>query len=201
MPFASPSRRNSGSPTLLTTVGTGTLTSYTIAPVGDSGTLMPDEVASIAGDRERPLTGLGGWLILVVIGLIMTPLLNIVSLVRDTNLDSLARVPAGLQAFVWFENAMTLVFGVLIPIYLVAIMFRLRIAFPQRFIWWLGTFAVISTLDLVALYVLFNDFLAARGVNVLSAEYLRDPTRTAISAAIWIPYMKMSSRVQNTFVT
>lgn len=148
--------------------------------------------------------GIGGWLILPVIGLIVLPLRLAYSLMTDflpifqQGYWELLTVP-GTDAYhpLWgplltFEivgNVFFIVFA-LVLLYLV---FTKHPRTPGLFIAFLATNLAFVT----------GDFFAANLIPAVAAqddaESVKELARTAIGAMIWIPYFLKSERVRNTF--
>ena len=115
---------------------------------------------------ERVPEGFGGWLIVPIIGLVVTPLRAVFHLADYGELfASTERLPAGLSAFLMLEFVGNIVFLLVLPIIL-----------------------------------LFGDILAATGQTPLDAEVIQELIRSIILVVVWIPYMRASRRVANTFI-
>jgi hypothetical protein len=115
---------------------------------------------------ERVPEGFGGWLIVPIIGLVVTPLRAVFHLADYGELfASTERLPAGLSAFLMLEFVGNIVFLLVLPIIL-----------------------------------LFGDILAATGQTPLDAEGIQELIRSIILVVVWIPYMRASRRVANTFI-
>src|SRR6266545_909156 len=160
-------------------------------PVSVPGTVRPDEPS-----------GLGGWLVLVGIGVTLSPLRILITIWKTLPSYS-AATWAGLSApgaatyhplwapvlmFELIGNIGMLVFsGLLVWLY-----YRRKRQFPTVFIW----FALISSL------FVFADLGLATLVPVADPE----PTRWSqqlgrlMGLLLWILYMRRSRRVRNTFV-
>jgi len=140
------------------------------------------------------LKGIGGWLILVAIGVVGAPLYalsvlsEILSLISGEDFQFLS---LSIKAFVWFEM---LFWGMmlLISAYVVFLFFKKKRDFPNWYIAIFLLFIAFSVSDMMVVNLL------------LPEEPLEDMIvagfRTVIQAAIWIPYLLKSKRVRLTFV-
>lgn len=158
-----------------------------------------------APQEAQPPAGLGGWLTLVGLGLIASPLRLGTFLVQTflpifqdgtweilTTPGNEAYHPlwAPLLIFEVLGNAVFIAAGLL----LLALFFRRSSWFPTLYITY-----VIANL----LFILVDAWL---GSLVLADESMFDPDtarelfRSLLSGVIWVPYMIVSKRVRNTFV-
>jgi transglutaminase-like putative cysteine protease len=153
----------------------------------------------------RRLSGLGGWLILVGLGLVLGPFriaLGLAQLLPVYSLDTwqLLTTPssesyhalfAPLLIFELLANLTLLVFSGL----LVILFFQRRRTFPWLFILFLLFTAGVYTVD----------ELGSARIHVAVSEQPhknepQDLARSYVACAIWIPYMLRSKRVKATFV-
>lgn len=154
--------------------------------------------------KEEP-KGLGGWLILVGIGLFLTPFIIMASLLMDylpiftegywevmTTPGSEAYHP--LWAPVITVEIIGNIFFILFGIVLVILFFTKSHRFPK--------FAIVFYASNL-LFIVF-DLLWASGIPAVSAlgyyDSFKDMVQALAKCAIWIPYMLVSKRVKNTFV-
>ena len=165
---------------------------------------MQREDILMATDKAEP-KGLGGWLILPLIGLIVSPIRMAISLNNDflpifqEGYWEVLTTP-GSEAYhhLWgplitFEIVGNLLF-IVFALILIFLFFTKAPIFPSLFIIY-----IIANL----LYVV-GDFFFANLIPAVASESdpgsIKELFRTAVGAAIWIPYFKMSKRVKNTFV-
>lgn len=149
--------------------------------------------------------GLAGWLVIVCIGLIATPLRLSYFLLqtyppifRDGTWDALTT--PGTESYHPFWAPLLLgeitvnLAMIAMSIYLLYLFFRHSARFPKLYILLLGG----------SLFFILIDAFAAQVVlpnqPLMDAETGGEFGRSAIVAAIWIPYMLKSRRVRNTFV-
>jgi hypothetical protein len=154
----------------------------------------------------RPrLEGLSGWLVLVGLGLFLTPIRALAYFVQTYSVYATAQwnaltVPgtdayhafwAPYLIFALVVNLTSLVLAVL----LLVLFFRKRHSFPRVYIGFL-------IFNVVALAI---DHLGARQLSAVLeesdlAESSTELARSVVACAIWIPYMVVSRRVRATFV-
>lgn len=161
---------------------------------------MTDMQASVQTGVDGP-SDIGGWLILPILGLVATPLRGVVHLATYGEIfKSMQYLTSGQIAFVWLEIMGNVAVLLVLPVVLLALLYKKSAAFPSWFIIWAGVGLAFILLDLIAAQVLFGDVLAAAGQPLFDAETTGELFRSIILAAIWIPYMRVSRRVANTFV-
>jgi hypothetical protein len=171
------------------------------AYVDDAGK-KPKGSPSAVPDGPR---GIGGWLILPLLGLILTPIRVGFSSVRDLapalkpgTWAALTTPGAAAYHPLW---APVLVFecvvnGLLIVCSLVLLWLFLRKSHrvPLLMVAWLVAIVAVQVVDLL----LVGQIPAAAAAP--DAQGIRDLVRLVLSALIWIPYFLRSKRVKNTFV-
>lgn len=155
--------------------------------------------------EEKSLEGLGGWLVLVGLGIIISPL-RVIGTVFPiysemfTNGSWVALTTPGTEAYnsLWAP----ILFGemaingglVLAWIFVAFLFFSKKKVFPR---WYIGmllfTLAFILIDALVIKSVLPNE-------PVFDAETTKEFGRSLIVTLIWVPYMLVSKRVKSTFV-
>lgn len=163
---------------------------------------MTEEVKE--DDNAGPV-GLGGWLILVGIGLLVTPF-QLGAMIYMTFMPffedgtwALLTTPGSdayhplLAYLIAFEMAVNIAFAIASLAVLGFLIAQSR-RFPNLFI------------GLVLANLIFIVLDAWLGSLIITDEPMMDPEttrtliRSAVFAAIWIPYMRVSRRVRNTFV-
>jgi hypothetical protein len=165
---------------------------------------MSDTKTDVGTKTDAPV-GIGGWLILVVIGLIANPVL----IARSLVVDFLPLFTEG----IW-EQLTTPGTSLYHPLWQPLIIFELAgnvslIALAIITLAHLFTKSRrTSTLMIVYLAVqatfVVADFFLGEQIPALAAqpkfEEIKDMVRVLISTAIWIPYFCVSKRVKATFV-
>ena len=139
--------------------------------------------------------GLGGWMILPILGMGISPLFILAGFGPHFTLvssGSIFRLSTALQVFIWLEIVLNIL---LIAGWLYALV--LCMAWSQRFP---KTYIAVLAANLG---VQFGDLLVSLALfgHQLTGEDALAMGRGALACAIWIPYMLLSKRVQNTFGT
>lgn len=137
--------------------------------------------------------GLGGWMILPIIGMILSPIFIIAGFGPLFSLvvsGSIFKLSAGHQLFIWVEIIGNVLFFIG-WIYALFLCFGWSEKFPKTYI---------AVLVANLAFQLF-DLLIASGFFGYQPETgdFRDLGRAALACAVWIPYMLQSKRVRNTF--
>jgi hypothetical protein len=144
------------------------------------------------------LEGLGGWLMLAGLALVISPLVILGTTIAGnvpllTNSDSRAFLQTHpiLEGLIVFEIISNLIFVALLGA-LNFLFFTKKHSFPTYMILYLA-------LQLIAVS---GDFLAVHSVmpSVHTPASYNAITRSLLGAAIWIPYLLISRRVKVTFV-
>jgi len=150
--------------------------------------------------EEPAPEGLGGWLILVGIGIVIAPVRIVVLLVSSYG----AVVGSGAWSVLAAERpwwAAVLVAETVINVGLIAAwLFGAYLFFSRRRLfrpWYIGLLAF-SLGFLVADTLVMK--LVLPEVPLFDAETVRSFAQGAIAAAIWIPYMLVSRRAAATFI-
>jgi len=154
---------------------------------------------------EQGPRGLGGWLILVAIGLVIAPLrmtaltvTDLVPIITGGYWSALTDPTSPTYHPLWaplliLEGVGNTVFSVFAAILLVLFFQRSR-RFPGLMV----AYLVSSLLFVTA------DYFVAELIPVVAAQddvnSTRELGRAAVASLIWIPYFRRSRRVRNTFV-
>lgn len=151
------------------------------------------------------LQGISGWLILVALGLIITPI-RIIFLIITTYSEifsndawSVLTTP-GSDVYhpLWGGFIITeLVFNIgllLASFYLLYLFFTKKSLFPKWYIGILIFNILFVVVDILAFKIIVPHEPA------FDSDAVRDFIRAIVAAFIWIPYMLMSQRVKNTFI-
>jgi hypothetical protein len=162
----------------------------------------PDAAAPLfsaaADSADRALTGISGWLILVGLSLVVTPLRLAFALATvyppylfgTKHQDYLSRHP-GSAALIAFEIVTHVVF-VITLLALDYLFFKKKRGFPTFMILYLVSNFLTSALDHFAVRYLHPNLNHLKGDMTLLGTFL--------SLCIWIPYFLVSRRVKLTFV-
>ena len=141
----------------------------------------------------------GGWLVLPLIGLCLSPFLIIygvvseIQLVLAPNTDETEQVFPGTKALVYSEiflNSALLAF----TIFVLVQFWRKKSIVPTLMIYLFASRALLAIADALAVHFVFHNQL-----DSANARALGQITGAAIVAAIWITYFLKSQRVAATF--
>ncbi|CAN7607120.1 DUF2569 domain-containing protein [Mesorhizobium sp. LjNodule214] len=151
--------------------------------------------------REGP-EGIGGWLVLPMLGLMLTPVLGLI-LMYEADYVGIAR---NWQAYSFSQAALLiaelLIGGILnftAPALLLFFMFKRWEIFPGWYMMWAIAAPLYAVLDPWAAHLVFPDTFPTLE-DAFDRETMRTISRSIWGAVIWIPYMMRSERVANTFV-
>jgi len=155
--------------------------------------------------EENPLKGLSGWLILVGIGIVLSPLIIIAS-IFPTYLDIFTSgswevlTTPGSEVYnaLWAPILLGEIFinGALVIawVFIAFLFFSKKIVFPR---WYIAV--LLFTLVFVVV-----DALATKAVipnePVFDPDTIKEFARSLVATLIWVPYMLVSKRVRATFV-
>ncbi|WP_298322448.1 DUF3857 domain-containing protein [uncultured Dokdonia sp.] len=148
---------------------------------------------------------IGGWLILLAIGLVFTPIGIIVQILSEEgyydaytwsalwNTEGLSGKPMVLVI------ALEMIINVALVIYsivLIILFFKKRTVVPKLMIILYASMLILLILDTVAANLLAPDLYSAEE----NQEFLKDIMKALFRCTIWIPYFVISKRVKETFV-
>ncbi len=158
---------------------------------------------SSTSNQSMPI---GGWLVLIAIKLVLSPLFLFVQLYRESSnflnksiwqlLTSSSSsthevASAYIVIFELMYNVVFFVFSILVTI----LFFKKRTILPRLIIIYYALVFLVPLIDSLALY-LFTDLKSSTAeINQETASAVRD----FIYCCIWIPYFLISKRVKNTF--
>lgn len=150
------------------------------------------------------LSGLGGWLILVGIGLVLKPVFVIASIGRSLGNFSLWKwhgltEPGGVSYNPLWGPVLTFellgqISLALLTLILLVLFFQKRRIFPRWFIGLMILNAVFVFADMLGVHFLGYSTDASMAIRT------RNITNVIFGCGIWIPYMLVSKRVKATFV-
>ncbi|MEQ8789185.1 MAG: DUF2569 domain-containing protein [Pirellulaceae bacterium] len=148
--------------------------------------------------------GLGGWLILVGIGLAITPFrlgavifLIHVPLFTNGTWEVLTSPGSPQYHPLW---APLLIFEVLTNVAFIVTYLVVGYLFLSRSRFFPRTYITVACINLF--FIIFDAWACSfvlQGDSIFDPDTTREIVRSLISAAIWIPYMLVSKRVKNTF--
>jgi len=155
--------------------------------------------------ENHQLEGLGGWLVLVGLGVVFSPL-RLLILITQTYPELFAD---GMWALLTTEGSSSytpyfapfvigeIIFNVgifFLSTYIVYLFFTKKNSFPAFYILMLVASFVFLFLDTIIAGVVFPD------EAVFDPETIKELTRGLFGVAVWIPYLLISKRVKATFV-
>jgi len=148
--------------------------------------------------RDGPV-GIGGWLILPLIGLVLTPIKGVGFLAQHAGM-SFAHLNGAQIALVYAELIGNFVLLIVLPIMMLVLLFKKRRTFPGLFVKWAFAGLAFTLLDLIFGYAFFKDAYEASDTEFMDAATWREVARSIFAVVVWVPYMLNSRRVANTFV-
>lgn len=160
-----------------------------------SWTTVPLEIA-----KRHALYGVAGWLYLVAIGCIVTPLRSIVSLGPIYAGIDYASLHPTLSTFIIVEIALNAAI-ILWSVANIFMLFGKYALFPRSYAGMIGFSAVLVTGDAVATkFVMDAIGQPSTWESIFDQETIREVGRSIIAALVWIPYVFISRRVNVTFL-
>ncbi|MDQ6432446.1 DUF2569 family protein [Mesorhizobium sp. LHD-90] len=142
--------------------------------------------------------GLGGWLILVMIGLMTAPLTGLAHL--DVFVAFMKEIlPKSHIDFLGAEFTAYVITSILFPTGLLILMFTKDRSFPAFYVVWAAINIVVIVVHVIAAKVLFGDLLHTRAMSLFGVV-LNGVWRAVGLFGIGILYMLKSKRVRNTFI-
>lgn len=154
---------------------------------------------------NNELNGLGGWLILVGIGVVIGPISLLLALIpayqpifEDGTWEALTT--KGSEIYTPYFSSLlvseiafnTLLVGA--SVYLIYLFFSKHYLFPKLYICIMAASLIFIPLDAWLVVQVFPD------EPMFDPETTQDFGRSILTALIWIPYMLLSKRVRATFV-
>jgi Protein of unknown function (DUF2569) len=161
-------------------------------------------ILTVVGEEGREknakeLAGIGGWLILVAIGQVLGPLKVLASI-----FDYYTKLWTKYPIAAYGEAALNMSLLALIC-YTTYLFFQRSRLFPKFFVYEYVATILFYPLDVIFTAATLNGYTGQSIETVVSSMMTPDlvgPWIAAIiTAAIWIPYIKLSKRVANTFVS
>ncbi|MBR0574083.1 DUF2569 domain-containing protein [Pasteurella atlantica] len=159
--------------------------------------------------KKKRTQEIGGWLVLLGITIILSflkiiyfisqnlyPFLNDGYLELFTSTNSEYYIPYFMPLFI-FELTFNIIF-LLLWFYVCALFFSKNYKFPKYYIYILLANLGFVTSDTFLSFSVMNGFMP--NSEFFDKETITPIIKLIISCAIWIPYLKYSKRVKNTFV-
>jgi len=156
--------------------------------------------------RTNGPSGLGGWLVLVIIGLLFSlvripwTILSIhVKLILDGTLATLMDPQSSAYHPLWLPLIIFEVAGNLL-IFGLAIITLVLLFNRSRFTPGLAISVYATNVGVIALDILASRLIPSLAAQPVDSGSLMDLAKGIFVALIWIPYFLVSTRVRNTFV-
>ena len=145
--------------------------------------------------------GIGGWLILPILGIVVTPIRAFPLIQKYMFVSQMWPSFDRLKAAFFVAEMITdiLFLAVLPGVLLVLLLLRKRLFIIMFIFWGVGSLAW-NVFDTGLVSWIFRDEFARRGVPFLDSETMQGFARNIVTATIWAPYMALSVRVKHTFV-
>lgn len=150
--------------------------------------LRQEPMVNIPGDYDPSLNGVGGFLVLVIIGRILTIITCIIDIPKCFSLLGLR---SDLDVFLYLGIAIDIIAGIAGSIVILVFMFTRNIAFRTLF---LIQVCIILFIDIAML-----SYFSGLGYD-LSSTLTTDLIRAIVVGGIWILYLYKSKRVKNTYI-
>ena len=155
--------------------------------------------------EEKSLQGIGGWLILVAVGIVFTPIKKI--MVKITLYPEIFSTGVwedlttqGNEAYspLWAPSIIgEILFScglIIVLLYMAYLFFAKSRNFPK----WYVVIAIINVQFIAADAFIINMFLPSQ--SIFDPGTIREFLRSVITLVVWVPYMFVSKRVRATFI-
>lgn len=155
--------------------------------------------------EEKQLEGIGGWLIIIAIGIVLTPIRVVYNMwlvypqiFSDGTWETLTTQGTPSYHPFWGPilvceigiNTLLIVAW----LFMAYLFFSKKKMFPKMYIFMMLFSLVFIVLDAFAIKIVIPD------MAIFDPETTKEVFRSVIGVAIWVPYMLVSKRVRNTFV-
>lgn len=173
------------------------------AECGSAKNASGDE-APQSKNSTKNLKGLGGWLIVVLLGLLYTLFIyasasiSSSKMFTDGTVEQLSYIQ-GYAGALGFEVIVQAIFA-LVAVFLIFLFFKKSKQFPKFFIIFLITHVIFVALDTYIMSSLSFPYEIKDAMQEVIDEGYVQLGRAIISSIIWIWYMKVSKRVKLTFI-
>lgn len=156
-------------------------------------------------EENEKLQGIGGWLILLAIGLVMSPV-RIIILIYQTYSDIFTTgswemlTTPGNDAYhpLWkpiLSSELAINFAIIIfSIVLIYVFFSKKKIFPKLFV----AFALFSFFFIIA--DSYAVTLVLPDEQMFDEETIKELSRSLTAIVVWVPYLYISRRAKNTFI-
>jgi hypothetical protein len=155
--------------------------------------------------EEKSLQGIGGWLILVAVGIVFTPIKKV--MLKTTIYTEIFSTGVwedlttqGNEAYspLWAPSIIgEILFScglIIVLLYTAYLFFAKSRNFPK----WYVVIAIINVQFIAADAFIINMFLPSQ--SIFDPGTIREFLRSVITLVVWVPYMFVSKRVRATFI-
>jgi uncharacterized protein DUF2569 len=164
-----------------------------------SSTITIDQrqpIDPVQKDHPEELVGIGGWLVVIALGRIYGPLALLASLAKYyTSLESGFWIT---YPFVAYSEVALNAAAFALSLWTTFLFFKKSKSFPTFFIY--NAIASVLLLPVDLLLVTATGQSIQQMISLVDAKEGTQWGQGVIGALVWIPYVKMSKRVTNTFV-
>ena len=147
---------------------------------------------------ETEPKGIGGWLVLVLIGLIITPIRLLISMITEFTplLEQIKNNPilADLKQLVMAEIVVNMIF-LIYAFVLIILMLKKSKLFPRMII----IFYISNLVFVLADAIIISNHPVLGPITNITDSFM-EIFKSVAANAIWVPYFIISRRVKNTFV-
>jgi hypothetical protein len=155
--------------------------------------------------EEKNLQGIGGWLILVAVGIVFTPIkkimikINLYPEIFSTGVwEDLTTQGNEAYSPLWAPSIIgEVLFScglIIVLLYMAYLFFTKSRNFPK----WFVVIAIINVQFIAADAFIINMFLPSQ--SIFDPETIREFLRSVVTLVVWVPYMFVSKRVRATFI-
>ena len=136
-------------------------------------------------DYDPTLNGLGGWLVVVIIGRILTILLGVLGITSESAYLGYSN---SIDSLIYLELVIYILVSIIMSCVILYLMFKRNILFRRLF--------VIQTITIFLSNIILSLYVYNLGYEMSGSE-LASPL---FAGVIWIIYLYKSKRVKNTFI-
>ena len=150
--------------------------------------------------RDGP-EGIGGWLLLPLVGLLVMPLRGLRLLLGDASwpIEIIRLLSRGQKAFLVGEFGLNVVLLVVMPVVLLVLLVKHKRRFPGLYAAWGIVSLVFLIGDLIVGDAMFPGAFGEGGVEPYDETTINEIIQVIVLVVIWVPYMLLSRRSRNTF--
>ena len=150
--------------------------------------------------RDGP-EGIGGWLLLPLVGLVVMPLRGLRLLLGDASwpAEIIRLLSRGQKAFLIGEFGLNVVLLVVMPVVLLVLLLKYKRRFPRLYAAWGIVTLVFLIGDFFLGDAMFPGAFGKGGVEPVDETTIDEIIHAIVLVVIWVPYVLLSRRSRNTF--